>query len=44
MAPSFTAIRGTSSSVRTTRVTTTLSIWKAYLTALRLGYGVRWLW
>lgn len=45
MAPSMTTIRGTSSSVRDTRHTvTTLSIWKAYLTALRLGYGWRWLW
>lgn len=30
--------------VRKARVTTPLSIWKAYLTALRLGYGWRWLW
>lgn len=30
---------------RNTRVTMTpLSTWKAYLSALRLGYGWRWLW
>lgn len=33
-----------STMVRNVRVTTPLSIWKAYLTALRLGYGWRWLW
>lgn len=43
-APAFTPITGTSSTVRTTKATlTTMSIWKAYLTALRLGYGWRWL-
>jgi len=31
--------------VRTTKaVTTVSSMWKAYLTALRLGYGWRWIW
>lgn len=45
MAPSMTAISGTSRSVRTTRATETkLSIWRTYLTALRLGYGWRWFW
>lgn len=45
LAPSFSPATGTSSTLRTTKATvTTLSIWKAYLTALRLGYGWRWLW
>jgi hypothetical protein len=45
MAPSMTVISGASSSVRSTHATVTrLSIWRTYLTALRLGYGWRWLW
>lgn len=46
MAPSMmTTNPGTSSSVRTTHATVTkLSVWRTYLTALRLGYGWRWLW
>ncbi len=45
-APAFTpAGTGSSTTMRNTKTTVaTLSIWKAYLTALRLGYGWRWLW
>ena len=36
---------GTASNVRNPRTAvTTLGIWKAYLTALRLGFGWRWIW
>jgi hypothetical protein len=38
IAPSVTAMRNTKA------VTTVSSMWKAYLTALRLGYGWRWIW
>lgn len=44
-APAFTPSTGTAATLRDSKATlTTLSIWKAYLTALRLGYGWRWLW
>ena len=46
-APSImsTSTTTSASAVRTTRTTvTTLSMWKTYLTTLRLGYGWRWLW
>jgi hypothetical protein len=38
MYSSSTAMRNTKA------VTTVSSMWKAYLTALRLGYGWRWIW
>jgi hypothetical protein len=43
-ASSFTMHAGTTSSTRMKPTVTTLSTWKAYLTALRLGYGWHWLW
>ena len=43
-ASAFTPISVSSSSSRITPTMARLSIWKAYLTVLRLGYGWRWLW
>lgn len=42
---SATTTTGMASSIRTPKsAVATLGIWKAYLTALRLGFGWRWLW
>lgn len=44
-AASFTTVSSSSATMRNTKaVTTVSSMWKAYLTALRLGYGWRWIW
>ena len=44
MASSFSTTSGVSTTRTMKPTVTTLSTWKAYLTALRLGYGWRWFW